>query len=66
MSSSSTSGDKDHVKSDPAVQHFVLYMENERNASKHTIGNYLIDIRQFARFCLGAESRRPSGLRKTR
>ncbi|MFC1467595.1 tyrosine recombinase [Verrucomicrobiota bacterium] len=29
------------------IEHFVQYLEGEKNASKHTISNYLTDIYQF-------------------
>ena len=32
---------------DPDVAEFIRYLEGEKDASKHTIQNYLIDIRQF-------------------
>lgn len=38
------------VSEDGCVRHFVDYLENERNASEHTIANYLLDIKQFADF----------------
>ena len=28
---------------DPCIEHFVRYLENEKNASEHTVSNYLID-----------------------
>jgi integrase/recombinase XerC len=39
----------DIVKDEP-VAHFVSYLENERNASAHTVTNYLRDMAQFAQF----------------
>ncbi len=32
---------------DPALTHFLQYLETEREASPHTVNNYLMDIRQF-------------------
>jgi integrase/recombinase XerC len=32
---------------DPAVDHFIRYLETERNASGHTVSNYSRDIAQF-------------------
>ena len=46
-SSTAPGGD---VATDPCVRHFLNYLESERNASRHTRLNYLLDIRQFARF----------------
>lgn len=34
-------------REDPALAHFVKHLQGERNASSHTISNYLIDLRQF-------------------
>lgn len=35
---------------DPCVAQFMAHLEHERNASPHTISNYLLDLAQFARF----------------
>ena len=35
---------------DPNVAQFAAYLEHERNASPHTVANYLMDIAQFVRF----------------
>ena len=35
------------VTGDPCVAHYMAYLEHERNASKHTVAGYLLDIRQF-------------------
>jgi integrase/recombinase XerC len=37
------------VARDPAVTDFVLYLDQERNASRHTVDAYRSDLAQFAR-----------------
>lgn len=44
---------------DPCVTHFVQYLEGEKNASEHTVSNYLIDIRQYCEIIWGEEARPP-------
>lgn len=44
------------ISTDPCVMHFSRYLTTERNASEHTISNYLIDIRQFVRFTWGEKA----------
>jgi len=44
---------------DPRVEHFVKYLEGERNASEHTITNYLMDIKQFVGLTWGNEAKPP-------
>jgi len=44
---------------DPCVEHFVEYLEGEKNASAHTITNYLMDIRQFVGLIWGDEAKPP-------
>jgi hypothetical protein len=39
---------------DPALAHFIRYLRSEKNASEHTVGNYLMDIEQFYPLDLGA------------
>lgn len=49
----------EEVSRDEAVAHFIDYLDTERNASRHTRYNYLIDIAQFVELIWGAESRPP-------
>jgi len=44
---------------DPCVEHFVQYLRGEKNASEHTIANYLMDIRQFVELTWGGEAKVP-------
>ena len=44
---------------DPCVVHFIQYLEGEKNASGHTVGNYLIDIRQFCEITWGEDAQPP-------
>jgi len=44
---------------DPCVEHFVKYLQGEKNASGHTVSNYLIDIRQFVELIWGEEAQPP-------
>ena len=44
---------------DPALAHFVSYLETERNASRHTLAAYLTDIRQFTRQTWGPQAGPP-------
>ena len=41
---------------DPCIRHFLDYMAGERNASKHTLSNYYLDIMQFTLFTWGADT----------
>jgi integrase/recombinase XerC len=52
-------GSINEVKNDKATNHFLRYLAGERNASQHTSGNYLLDIRQFAILVWGRESKPP-------
>jgi integrase/recombinase XerC len=47
------------ISTDPRVAHFLRYMETERNASRHTISNYLVDMQQFVRFTWGEKAQAP-------
>lgn len=44
---------------DPCVEHFVQYLEGEKDASDHTIDSYLIDIRQFCEITWGDNATAP-------
>ncbi len=44
---------------DPCIDHFVLYLRGEKNASEHTVSNYLMDIRQFVELTWGDEAKPP-------
>ena len=44
---------------DPRIAHYLLYLENERNASKHTQSSYLNDIVQFALATWGPDASPP-------
>lgn len=43
------------VADDPRLAHFVKYLRGERDASDHTVANYLLDIRQFAELRWGPD-----------
>jgi len=47
------------IMSDPCVDHFVRYLQAERDASTHTINNYLTDIRQFVAYTWGDDAKPP-------
>ena len=47
------------VKADKCVEHFLRYLQAERNASEHTINNYALDIYQFVGINWGEESKPP-------
>jgi integrase/recombinase XerC len=44
---------------DSCVKHFIQYLEAEKNASEHTISNYLIDIRQYCEIVWGEDAQAP-------
>jgi len=44
---------------DPCVEHFVKYLEGEKNASEHTVSNYLMDIRQYCEITWGDTAQPP-------
>jgi integrase/recombinase XerC len=47
------------IAGDPRVEQFLRYMRAERNASDHTVNNYMLDIRQFAGAIWGPEAKGP-------
>ena len=47
------------IATDPSVDEFFLYLEHERNASRHTCLNYAIDLRQFAEMAWGGDAKPP-------
>ena len=49
---------------DPCIEHFVQYLEGEKNASGHTVSNYLIDIRQYCEIIWGEDARPPYNWRE--
>lgn len=53
---SSGTGGAELLHADPCVMQFLAHLEHERNASRHTISSYLLDIAQFARFTWTADA----------
>lgn len=47
------------IPDDPALREFARYLQAERNASAHTLANYLMDINQFIRQQWGEQARPP-------
>lgn len=56
-----TPADKDgeELPDDPGLEHFVQYLQGERDASPHTVANYLMDINQFIVRHWGPDTRAP-------
>ena len=50
--------------SDPRLEHFLRYLNGERNASVHTLKNYRMDILQFATQRWGVEAQPPFAWRE--
>lgn len=44
---------------DSCVAQFAAHLEHERNASVHTVSNYLMDVAQFVRFAWGGDALPP-------
>jgi integrase/recombinase XerC len=44
---------------DPCVEHFMRYLQGEKNASGHTVSNYLIDLNQFVELTWGKDASPP-------
>jgi integrase/recombinase XerC len=51
--------DQAEAASDPRVRDFAQYLQAEKNASPHTLSNYLRDIGQFAHLTWGEAARPP-------
>ena len=47
------------VETDPGMGDFVQYLETEKNASPHTVNNYVMDINQFIRHTWGDHALAP-------
>jgi integrase/recombinase XerC len=47
------------VETDPGMSDFVQYLETEKNASPHTINNYVMDINQFIQHAWGDHATAP-------
>ena len=54
--STAESGKDGDFASDKRIAHFVDYLVSERNASRHTLASYYMDIMQFARFRWGVDA----------
>ena len=55
----SVSDNANPAPDDPMMEHFLRYLEGERNASEHTIRNYRQDIIQFALVTWGVAAKPP-------
>lgn len=53
------------ITSDPCVEQYLRYMTLERNASDHTVNNYLLDIRQYAGAIWGPDAKGPFPWKET-
>lgn len=51
--------DGPRLEADPEIARFISYLQAERDASAHTVKNYLVDIRQFIEILFGEEARPP-------
>jgi integrase/recombinase XerC len=59
MKAGATGGGAQVLAEDPAVGQFTAHLKHERNASGHTLTNYLLDIAQFARVTWGPDALPP-------
>ncbi|NKB24430.1 MAG: tyrosine recombinase [Kiritimatiellae bacterium] len=53
------------IEKDPCIAHFIRYLETGKNASEHTVHNYLLDIRQFVSQSWGEEKKAPFPWKET-
>jgi integrase/recombinase XerC len=53
------------ITGDPCVAQFLRYMGAERNASSHTVNNYVLDIRQYAGAIWGPDAKGPFKWKET-
>lgn len=47
------------VGADPCLRDFITYLETEREASRYTVRNYVVDVSQFVGFTWGDGARPP-------
>ena len=55
----------EEITGDPCVEQFLRYMRAERNASVHTVNNYVLDIRQYAGAMWGPDAKGPFKWKET-
>jgi integrase/recombinase XerC len=59
MKPGATGGGAEVLAADPAVAQFSAHLKHERNASPHTLTNYLLDLAQFVRSTWGRDALPP-------